>query len=292
MPSKRPLLQADKTPLTVVGALALLALAGCGPSGGATNGAAAVNAEAAGAPGYQAPPELTGAAVLPDGRLELSGVAGAGQTVRLLTPAGQAAYAPADGRGRWTLDLPAATEPRLLSLSTTIGQRIVQAQGYLFIAPGGAAVRLRAGGGSERLDAKGAGLAPLTLDYDAQRAATVSGRAAPGEPVSLRLDGVEHGQADADEAGRFVVTVNQTTAGDHEFDVVSPSGEAEFHAAIDPPRPLAGTLFAAAPQGGGWRIDWVTPGGGEQTTLLLGPSHPSPPPTPAPPTNTPAGPAP
>ena len=70
-----------------------------------------------------------------------------------------------------------------------------------------------------------------TLDYDSQRAATLSGRAAPGETVTLRVDGVERGQAAADAERRFVLPLNQPlSAGAHDFELASPSGQAHLSA--------------------------------------------------------------
>ncbi len=113
-------------------------------------------------------------------------------------------------------------------------------------------------------------LAALALDYDNKFAATVSGFAAPGETVSLRVDGVERGQAAADQAGRFVVALSQPlTAGAHDFELVGPSGDVRFSAEIGAPTPPAGAPYAAQRQAAAWRVDWITPGGGEQTTLIL-----------------------
>jgi hypothetical protein len=39
--------------------------------------------------------------------------------------------------------------------------------------------------------------------------------------------------------------------------------------AISPAAPIGSAPFHAQRQGGGWRVDWVTPGGGPQTTLVL-----------------------
>ena len=161
-------------------------------------------------------------------------------------------------------------EPRLFSLSTTDTGRVIQAKGYLFVAPDGFGARLRAGGGSEVLSVAPGGLAVLALDSDNQRAATLSGRAASGETVSLRVDGVERGQATADAGARFVLPLNQPlTPGDHAFDLEGQSGEIRFTSRIDAPAPLGGAPFKAARGDEGWRIDWLTPGGGEQTTLVF-----------------------
>jgi hypothetical protein len=149
------------------------------------------------------------------------------------------------------------------------GGRVVQAMGYLFVAPG-AIARLRVGGGAEVLTAAPRGLAALALDYDNKGAATVSGMAQPGETVGLRADGVERGQATADKAGRFILSLSQPlTVGPHDFELVSPSGDVRFSAGASAAQPIAGAPYAARREGAAWRVDWITPGGGEQTTLIL-----------------------
>ena len=100
-------------------------------------------------------------------------------------------------------------------------------------------------------------LAALALDYDAKGAATVSGFAAPGETVELRADGVERGQAVADQAGRFVAarSAEPLAAGAHDFELVAPSGAARFSAAIgaaSPVSPARPSPPGARARRGGW----------------------------------------
>lgn len=200
-----------------------------------------------------------------------------GVAVRLATPSGTATFAKAGADGKWRMDLPASPEPRLFGLSMSSGGRVVQSIGYLFVAPDGQAARLRAGGGSEVVQPPGRGLGILVVDYDNQRATTLSGHARPGALVSLRVDGIERGQATADAAGRFIMPLNQPlSAGLHRLDLAGSDGEVEAPAAISPPVRLTSVPFRASRSGDGWRIDWLTPGGGEQTTLLLSPpDHPA-----------------
>ena len=236
----------------------------------AANAAAAAAADAK--PGYLRPPELD-AVTTNAGGLELVGSAQPGANVRIATPAGPPAFAAADARGVWRVAAPRSATPQFYSLSTSDSGRLVQAKGYLFVAPDGMAARLRAGGGSEALGEPALVLAVLAIDYDNQRAATVSGRAPVGDSLKLRVDGVERGQASADPGGRFVIPLTQPlAAGDHDFDVEGHSGEIRFSAPIDAPAPLAGAPLKAARSAGGWRVDWLTPGGGEQTTLIF--AHP------------------
>ena len=247
------------------------ALAGCSPPH-----AAAVNA-ASGAPvepgqEYRPAPELQGGGVTRDGALQLYGSAAPGAAVRLSSPSGANEFAAADASGVWRITLPPSAEPRLLGLSMSDNGRVVQAVGYLFVAPDGSVARLRAGGGTQAPAAAKPGLAALALDYDNQRAATLSGVAGPHETVTVRVDGVERGQASADSAGRFVLPLNQLlAAGSHDFDLAGAAQEVRFSTVVNAPAALGKARFAATRAGQGWRIDWITLGGGEQTTLILGP---------------------
>ena len=221
--------------------------------------------------GYQAPPDLVSVGVAPDGWIEVSGVATPGVAVRLATPTGAASFAAAESGGRWRMRIPSSPEPRLFGLSMSAAGRVVQAIGYLFIAPDGQTARLRAGGGSEVIERPAGGLRALVIDYDTQRAATLSGRAPTGVMLSLRVDGVERGQATAGPDGRFVMPLNQPlSSGNHHFDLVGADKEVEMQATIGAPVRLTNAPFFAMRSGAGWRVDWLTPGGGEQTTLILG----------------------
>lgn len=259
-------MQAGKSSL-----IAALVLASAACSQPASNAAAGGDETGAASEAqYQAAPELTGAGVGRDGRVELAGRAGAGAAVRLTSPGSPAQFATADSAGVWRLTVPASGAPRLFGLSMSAGGQVVQAMGYLFVAPGQIA-RLRVGGGTQVMAPGPHGLAALALDYDNQRAVTVSGFASPGETIRLRADGVERGQATADRSGRFVLPLSQPlTAGPHDFELVSPpSADVRFSANIGAPTPLSGTPFVAQREGPAWRIDWITPGGGEQTTLIF-----------------------
>ena len=254
--------------LVVVGLAGALMASACHPA--ARTAANAASRSTAQSSGYQAPPDLVSVGVEPGGWIEITGLAMPGVAVRLATPTGGASFATADSDGRWRIRVPSSVEPRLFGLSMSAGGRVVQAIGYLFIAPDGRTARLRAGGGSEVIEDSGGGLHGLVVDYDTQRAATLSGRAPPGAPLSLRVDGVERGQATAGADGRFVMPINQPlNGGNHNFDLVAADKEEQAQAMIGAPVRLTSAPFLAIRSGGGWRIDWLTPGGGEQTTLIL-----------------------
>ena len=243
--------------------------ASCGPGASNSVNGAAQAAQAA-QPDYQAAPEISGVSLAAVGHIMISGTASPGVAVRLASPGGAAQFATAAADGSWRLALSPSDAPRLFGLSMSSGGPVVQAMGYIFVAPDGTTARLRAGGGTQALAPGVHGLTALALDYDKRRAAVLSGVAAPGETVTLRVDGVARGQAAAARAGRFVLSLNQPLdAGSHTLDLASPSGQSQASVAVDEPATLARGPFSAGRQGHGWRVDWLTPGGGEQTTLVF-----------------------
>jgi hypothetical protein len=255
-----------------LGLAALSLLAGCGP--GPSN--ATHPSAAAGGPtrDYRPTPELLGGEAGEGGRLQLFGSAAPGAAVRLASPDGAAQFATADDHGVWRMTIPPSAGPRFLGLSMSTGGQVVQAVSYLFIAPGGGIAKLKAGGGTQAPLPPGDGVAALALDYDNQHAATLSGVAPALQTVALRVDGVERGQAAANAQRRFVLQLSEPlTVGPHQFDLDGIGGDSaeRFSLTIDDPAPLGGAPFVASRTGDGWRIDWVTPGGGEQTTLILAP---------------------
>jgi hypothetical protein len=49
----------------------------------------------------------------------------------------------------------------------------------------------------------------------------------------------------------------------------SKGAHADATLTVSPADPLAGGPFRATPAAGGWRVDWLTPGGGVQSTVLF-----------------------
>ena len=257
----------------VAAGLLLLALAAaCGRGRGAgAGGAAGGEAEH----GYLPPPELKAVAAAGAGGSTLTGRGSPGAEIRLDSTRGEVILSKADGSGDWSLTLPASANPRLFNLSMTDEGRVVQAQGYLLLLPAGRAARLRAGGGTELLNGEADALRVETLDYDSEYGAILAGRAHAGETVSLRVDGVQRARTVADARGRYAAALNiPLSRGLHDFDVAAAGDEAHLLLPVAAPGPLGGARFAAAATTFGWRVDWTTPGGGEQTTLIIETSEP------------------
>jgi len=220
---------------------------------------------------YLAPPELIRADRRAGGVL-LAGTSTPNAAIRLASPDGSAITGSADGKGVWRVLAPAGASPRLYSLSETASGRLVRALGYIAVlpAPGPPAAMLH--------PTAPASLPPadpergvIAIDYDASGEAMATGRAASGETVRLALDGKEAGEDRADASGVFSATLLQPlTPGPHVL-TVSGQGLRASAANFTSARVLhvAAPPFDAQRQDGDWRIDWMTPGGGVQSTVLF-----------------------
>lgn len=215
--------------------------------------------------GYLAPPAVTLASL--DGRaVVLSGTAPPESRVRLAAPGGTPLFAETDRRGAWTLPLPPASSARLFGLSATSEGRAVQAKGYLLVTGSGRAALLRAGAGAVVI---GGGAAPrlTAVDFDQAGGVTVSGRAEPETDLNVRLDGRQRAEGRSDAEGRFSIALPEVPAGRHYVEVL---GRGVFGAEVEI-TPIAAVpgAFRAYQAGPNLRVDWRTPGGGLQSTLIL-----------------------
>ncbi len=246
--------------------IALILACGCSEDGAWRNPALAQQAEGKAEAAYLAPPTITGLATA-GGALVLRGLAEPGSRVRLGAPTGEAQFAQADARGGWTLNLAPAADVRLYGLSMAVEDRTVQAEGYVAILPDGRAVRLRAGAGAIPLTAPVGRLRILAIDYDREGGAVVSGQATPGATLVLRIDGID-AQGKADANGRFSISATEPLSPQSHQILVAGDGEDRIVLAAPRAGDLAAAPVQAVREAGAWRIDWLTPGGGVQTTVI------------------------
>ena len=166
------------------------------------------------------------------------------------------------------------SEVRLFGISEATPGRPIQGEGYLAVlpAPGRAAVLLRAGTGAQA----GGPLPPkpmiVAVDFDAAGDTVFSGLARPGQPLRLAVDGMASPEVRADAVGRFSVTLDKPLkAGTHSVVVQSQGAPAAppVRFSITAAAPVSGLPFRGQRLAAGWRIDWLTPSGGEQTTLIM-----------------------
>jgi hypothetical protein len=254
-----------------VAALAVLALGACGRGeNGWQQDPAATKADPAGPQaGYLKPPRVVSAVGQGDA-VALSGEAQPSSSVRLGSPTGEALVGKADASGHWKLVAPRSAEPRLYGLSMTLTGRTVQAQGYLMVTPAGQAVLLRAGAGAEVMGQASSSPRILALDYDRSGGAVISGVASPSAGLGVRVDRTPLGDGKADEVGRFSLSLRQPlSAGARTIQVAGDGGEQQIVVEVSAPQPPSGGPVRSTLTPMGWRVDWMTPGGGLQTTQLL-----------------------
>lgn len=247
--------------------VALLPLAACG-EGAAPTIVPKAPAPAASQAGYLAPPMVTSARIGPT-EIALAGTAPPSARVRLATPQGDAVFADADAKGVWSLALPGAPDARIFGLSAAVADRTAQSEGYLLLTPTGEAVMLRAGAGALRIG-RGGRSGVDAVDFDREGGAVVSGRAPANAELRIHIDGDQTAEGRADAKGHYAVSLAQPIgAGVHQIDVFGDAAENSVSIDARPAAPISEGPFRLAAVPGALRIDWMTPGGGVQSTLLL-----------------------
>ncbi len=255
-------------------ALALtLSVGACGRSGSFP----ARQAQAGGGdgpdPAYHAAPRVNGVAKAADGAVMLSGRALPSSQLKMVSLRGlDTGPIRADGSGAWTAQLGPVSEPALYSLTEDASGQMVEAEGFVAVLPGAPTVALlRAGFGAEVVqDSRSAPLKILAVDYDMAGATVVSGRAPASSPVRVLVDDQPPAEGAAGPDGRFSLTLPKPLpSGRHRLQVLTPRGQARAEVVVTPPAPPRNAPYQAQAESFGWRIDWITPGGGAQTTLLL-----------------------
>ena len=256
----------------------LIALAGCGRARDWRQTQAQIQAPAAAVAtdadaGYARPPQVLAAVRGADDVVALSGRAEPNSRVRLLTPDGKAFGATVTASGLWSIPTPSGIG--VYGLSEDLDGRIVQGEGYIVVLPppGRPAALLRAGGGAHVLSDRAGTFGVTAVDFDTGGGTVISGLAPAGSALRLTIDGAPApSEAKADRQGRFSIgSPVMIKPGPHQIRVQSATEVAAADIAVGPPRPISGQLYRAARQGGAWRVDWTTPGGGAQTSLILDP---------------------
>jgi hypothetical protein len=261
--------------------LAALSVAACGGKPSATSQAtghapAQGSAQAQGEDAstqeqaYLSPPRVEAVRSGPVG-VTLIGSAPAGGRVRLATPAGAALFADANANGTWAIALPPAAQARIFGLSVSLRDRKAQAEGYVLVTSTGQAALLRAGAGTLRIDRD---LRPglRAIDFDRGGGMEVSVQAAPAATVIVRLDGHQAAEGRADAQGRYGISLGATTPikpGTHQVQVFGDGFSDQATVQLSPAAPLADGPMRSQLTPAGLRVDWMTPGGGVQSTLLI-----------------------
>jgi hypothetical protein len=247
----------------IVALLLLAAVAACSRAPEPPSGEAAANDA-----GYVSPPAVTQASPTAGG-VSLRGAAPAGAQVRLASPGGATLTTRADAAGTWRLQLATSDAARIFGLSAESGGRRVQAQGYVLVGPRGETALLRAGAAALRMD-RPAGPRISAVDIAADGGALVSGWAAAGTDVAVRVDGRSVGEARTDDDGRFSFAISRLGAGPRRIEATGVGFTDEVAFDATPAAPLVAAPLRSQLTQRGLRADWLTPGGGVQSTILAG----------------------
>jgi len=232
---------------------------------------ASTHADAAEA-GYVAPPRVQEASRVPAGLL-LTGVGAPSANIRLGAPTGETIVGHADANGLWSLTVPLGGGVRLYGLSMTREGRTVQAEGYVMITPEGSVALLRAGSGAWRLAPDSVSPHILAVDVDPEGGAVISGMATPGAGLGVRVDRTPRAVGQAAEDGRFFLSLSQPLGpGAHDIQVSGEGGEQRITVDTSPAARLVDGPVRTQRLDNAWRADWMTPGGGLQTTFLMQPA--------------------
>lgn len=247
--------------------IGLVLLSACGE--GRVGAVSPLNREAEAPSSYLAPPRASALRPGAEGPV-LSGAAAPGARVRLATPEGEVRMTQADEDGAWAIALGASPAPRIFGLSMMVGERTVQAEGYQLVLPDGRLVLLRAGAGAVVVQG-GVEQGITAFDFDEEGGAVISGMAPPEAILTVRIDGrtvSTSGRADAE--GHFSQPFGAPVPpGPHQIRVQGESLDLSAEVDATPAAAPEEGAIRARPTPYGLRIDWLTPGGGLQSTLLL-----------------------
>ena len=252
--------------IAILATVLLTAMAGCSRNRTVSNNEAAKTAAEV---DYQSPPEVKAARIV-SGQVEVTGAASPKAIIRLAKPNGPAGQTLAARDGRWAIRLPVSSQVEMYGVSEAFSGRVLQASGYLLVTPGGLGVVMRSGAGalvlSDREPAR-----VTAMDIDREGGAVVSGFSAPGSRVSAWIDGDKMGDGRVDSLGRFVLALSgPVSPGRHTLKVFGE--DIDTTRTVDAGRATALTTgpFRTTQVGPHLRVDWMTPGGGEQTTWVYG----------------------
>ncbi|OXE35309.1 MAG: hypothetical protein CGW95_14620 [Phenylobacterium zucineum] len=249
-----------------LGIALLSAVAGCGPTRDAGQRQTAKSVAEA---DYKTPPQVTSVRMIA-GQFEVFGTASPLAAVRLARPTAPAGQGLADKSGHWVIRLPRATQTEIYGVSETISGRQLQASGYLLVTQDGLGVILRAGTGAVVLSPSNPARI-AALDIDREGGAVVSGFGPPGIRISARVDGTKLGEARVDPQGRFVLPLTgPVNLGSHVLRVFGDGIDSALTMEATQVLPLQTSPYRATAIGPALRVDWMTPGGGEQTTWVYG----------------------
>lgn len=251
---------------TVLAALLLLTCAACGqPETADPAGGQPQRDERQ----YIRPPVVLTAQAGANGVYRIEGVAQPGARLTLAGADGARLQTQADTEGHWSLSVPASSAVRLFKMTMATPVRTLDGEGLLMLAPDGRAAQLLAGSASRVLAPVTRSPRILSVDFDRDGGVSIGGMAPAGSGMNIRVDRRASGDATADAQGRFVAPLQRISAGSHLIDVSGDAGGDDIVVRMDPAAPLGGAAFRAQRLDRAWRVDWTTPGGGLQSSIVV-----------------------
>lgn len=219
--------------------------------------------------GYLPGPIILAVAAAPDGAPLVRGRARPSGRVRATLPSGEAYGATADPEGRFELGLPVGGGSLMAAVTAEDGGRSTPAEGWLFAPAGdfGHAVLLRAGTASRAIASNAALIA--VVDFDAAGGAGISGRSPVAGEVRLFVDGVAAGSVQTGGDGRYSLRLSFPAPGPHQLRIVVGGQTQERTVDFVPPVAPPAGRFGVVRRGDAWRVDWLAPGGGLQSTYIF-----------------------
>jgi hypothetical protein len=98
----------------------------------------------------------------------------------------------------------------------------------------------------------------------------ISGQGPADGLLVVQVNGRRSGDGRTDAAGRFEIRLDGPVAtGESRLRIFGEGLNRETTLRLSAPAPLEAGPVRAVPDGAGLRIDWLTPGGGIQTTQIL-----------------------
>ena len=244
---------------------ALACLAACKEKPKATEATSAMEAA-----GYWLAPEITGVDQTGSNIFVVTGQTIPNARVRFSYSGNRAVGVTSDSKGRFRAELPSGPNGGLFDLSTEDRGRSMHADGRLFI-PAGApdkAVLMRPGSPSLALFNDLAAVA--VIDYDRAGALAIAGRVAPTTSIEVILNGEIRARTTSNDRGFYTATTQieppVKAATDNTLSVIA-GGKESVRNFSDSLITVDGDRITRFEDG--WRVDWVLPGGGMQTTLVF-----------------------
>jgi hypothetical protein len=215
--------------------------------------------------GYLVSPVVRSVMSGPAGQRLLKGTAGAGNQIELVPmDSGSAVTSVVDASGNWQVGLTDTPRVRQFTVVTSRQGRTLPASDRIVQLPNGW-VAVMSPGLPTRVIGRQKPALIQAVDFDRAGGAALSGAAPANQGIVARVDRRPAGETHPGTDGQYgLALAAPLSAGAHAFDVASDTGQQSVELVMSPP-----TAERTVSVNGGWRIDWKSPAGGYQATIIL-----------------------